>query len=231
MRSEVPNWNTISISGYHIREAGSTAAQELAFTLADGIAYVEAAIGGLKSMILRSGRQGAYAEVYDAVAPRLRSFLRRLVNDVALAEDVLQQTLLQMHRARGNFIPGSPVMPWAFAIARRLVIDEQRRDRRNVLSMVREGPDALAICSTNSEPEGLMAARQLAGLLQDELGRLPQSQRSAFELMRLEGLSPAEAAEALGISVSALKVRVHRAYVALRAIALDASVSIRKHQG
>ena len=39
----VPNWNTISISGYHIREAGSTAAQEIAFTLADGIAYVEAA--------------------------------------------------------------------------------------------------------------------------------------------------------------------------------------------
>ncbi len=40
---QVPNWNTISISGYHIREAGSTAAQEIAFTLADGIAYVEAA--------------------------------------------------------------------------------------------------------------------------------------------------------------------------------------------
>jgi methylmalonyl-CoA mutase, N-terminal domain len=41
---EVPKWNTISISGYHIREAGSTAAQELAFTLADGMAYVEACI-------------------------------------------------------------------------------------------------------------------------------------------------------------------------------------------
>src|SRR5499427_409991 len=41
---QVPNWNTISISGYHIREAGSTAAQELAFTLADGIAYVDAAL-------------------------------------------------------------------------------------------------------------------------------------------------------------------------------------------
>ena len=40
----VPRWNTISISGYHIREAGSTAAQEIAFTLADGIAYVQAAI-------------------------------------------------------------------------------------------------------------------------------------------------------------------------------------------
>src|SRR6202040_1543060 len=46
---EVPNWNTISISGYHIREAGSTAVQEVAFTLADAIAYVEAALNaGLK---------------------------------------------------------------------------------------------------------------------------------------------------------------------------------------
>lgn len=57
---EVPNWNTISISGYHIREAGSTAAQEIAFTLADAIAYVEAAIeAGLK---------------VDEFAPRLSFF-------------------------------------------------------------------------------------------------------------------------------------------------------------
>ncbi|MDP7096903.1 MAG: methylmalonyl-CoA mutase family protein, partial [Candidatus Poseidoniia archaeon] len=47
--NHVPQWNTISISGYHIREAGSTAAQELAFTFANGISYVQAAIDtGLK---------------------------------------------------------------------------------------------------------------------------------------------------------------------------------------
>jgi methylmalonyl-CoA mutase N-terminal domain/subunit len=56
----LPNWNTISISGYHIREAGSTAVQELAFTLANGIAYVEAAIA-------------AGLDV-DAFAPRLSFF-------------------------------------------------------------------------------------------------------------------------------------------------------------
>src|SRR6478736_5455897 len=56
----VPQWNTISISGYHIREAGSTAAQELAFTLADGIAYVDAAI--------------AAGLAVDAFAPRLSFF-------------------------------------------------------------------------------------------------------------------------------------------------------------
>src|SRR5262252_1296804 len=57
---EVPNWNTISISGYHIREAGATAVQELAFTLADAIAYVEAAI--------QAGLQ------IDEFAPRLSFF-------------------------------------------------------------------------------------------------------------------------------------------------------------
>ena len=58
--AEVPNWNTISISGYHIREAGSTAVQEVAFTLANGIAYVQAAIDcGLK---------------IDEFAPRLAFF-------------------------------------------------------------------------------------------------------------------------------------------------------------
>jgi len=65
--SVVPRWNTISISGYHIREAGSSAAQELAFTVADGIAYVEAAIA-------------AGLEV-DAFAPRL-SFFFNAHNDL-----------------------------------------------------------------------------------------------------------------------------------------------------
>jgi methylmalonyl-CoA mutase, N-terminal domain len=58
--AEMPRWNTISISGYHIREAGSTAAQELAFTLADGFAYVEAAIAAGMDV--------------DAFAPRLSFF-------------------------------------------------------------------------------------------------------------------------------------------------------------
>jgi len=58
--NEVPRWNPVSISGYHIREAGSTAVQELAFTLADGIAYVEAA--------LKRGMD------VDSFAPRLSFF-------------------------------------------------------------------------------------------------------------------------------------------------------------
>jgi len=63
---EVPNWNTISISGYHIREAGCTAAQEIAFTLADGIAYVDAAI--------KAGLD------VDKFAPRLSFFFNAHLN-------------------------------------------------------------------------------------------------------------------------------------------------------
>ena len=70
--AEVPNWNTISISGYHIREAGSTAAQEIAFTLADGICYIQAALDvGLK---------------VDDFAPRLSFFFNahnNLLEEVA----------------------------------------------------------------------------------------------------------------------------------------------------
>src|SRR5262245_11706294 len=62
----VPNWNTISISGYHIREAGSTAVQEVAFTLANGVAYVEAALGAGQSV--------------DEFAPRLAFFFNVLNN-------------------------------------------------------------------------------------------------------------------------------------------------------
>ncbi len=68
----VPNWNTISISGYHIREAGSTAAQEIAFTLGDGIAYVEAALSAGLDI--------------DAFAPRLSFFFNahnNLIEEVA----------------------------------------------------------------------------------------------------------------------------------------------------
>ena len=63
---QVPRWNTISISGYHIREAGSTAAQEIGFTLANGIAYVQAAIdAGLD---------------VDTFAPRLSFFFNSHIN-------------------------------------------------------------------------------------------------------------------------------------------------------
>ncbi len=70
--AELPRWNTISISGYHMREAGATAAQELAFTLADAIAYVEGAVARGLDIDAFAGRLsfffGAWSELFEEVA-------------------------------------------------------------------------------------------------------------------------------------------------------------------
>ncbi len=168
-----------------------------------------------------SGDDSAFGEVYDAVAPRLFAYLRRQVREADRAEDLVQRTLLQIHRARGTFIPGSAVLPWAFAISRRLLIDEIRKSRRDLLASAAIIDDAIPCGESHAS---LLEAEELARLMQKELARLPETQRAAFELMRLDGLSHAEAAQTLGVTISAVKLRAHRAYVALRAV-LGAAVA------
>jgi len=162
-----------------------------------------------------TGDDAAFAAVYDAVAPRVFAYLRRQCRDSDRAEDLLQRTLLHIHRARGSFAPGSAVLPWAFAIARRLLIDDIRKRRRDALSGAALIDEGLA---GHDESGGTVEAEELARLLQKQLAALPETQRTAFELMRFDGLSHAEAAETLGVTVSAVKLRAHRAYVSLRAV-------------
>jgi RNA polymerase sigma-70 factor (ECF subfamily) len=165
-----------------------------------------------------SGDDAAFAIVYDELSPRLYGFLVRQTRNTARAEDVLQQTFLQIHRARGAFVPGAEVLPWAFAIARRLVIDSSRRGPREVLEEVGARDERAA---TDPAADDLVAAQQLASRIQRELARLPETQRVAFELVKQEGLSLAEAAQVLGTTVAAVKLRAHRAYEALRAVLGD----------
>src|SRR5438067_2388234 len=99
-----------------------------------------------------SGDDTAFGLVYDALAPRLYPFLLRKTRDPSRAEDLVQQTFLQMHCARETYVTGADVLPWAFAIARRLAIDAFRKGDRERLSgdgvsldaaLVRRlGPDA-----------------------------------------------------------------------------------------
>jgi methylmalonyl-CoA mutase, N-terminal domain len=96
--SELPRWNTISISGYHMREAGATAAQELAFTLADGIAYVEAAVARGLDVDDFAGRLSfffaAWSELFEEVAKfrAARRMWARIVKDRFGASNVRSMT-------------------------------------------------------------------------------------------------------------------------------------------
>jgi RNA polymerase sigma-70 factor, ECF subfamily len=165
-----------------------------------------------------AGDDAAFAVVYDALSPRIFSFLCRGVRSRAHAEDLLQQTFMHLHRSRGTFVAESAVLPWAFAIARRLLIDELRRRKRSVLTAAQELSEGEPLLALGPGAEDLLQADELGHELQQKLTDLPVLQRAAFELTRLDGLSHAEAAEALGVTVNSVKLRAHRAYVALRSV-------------
>jgi len=160
-----------------------------------------------------AGDDSAFAVVYDRVAPRLYGFFLRQTRDPPLAEDLVQQTMLHMHRARGRFMVGAAVTPWAFAIARRLLVDAIRRANRE---RNRAEDDFGPTCDAGLPADDAVHFRELAEQIRRVLGRLPASQRVAFELVKQEGLTMAEAAESLGTTVAAVKLRAHRACLAIR---------------
>lgn len=139
----------------------------------------------------------------------IAAFLRRRINDPTELADVHQETLVHLHRARHTYDPKRPFDPWLFAIVRHTAIDHGRR-RRARLSwevLVDEPPEQVADVAS-ADQQALDAA--LAGL--------PASQREAFEMLQVEGLSVDQAAARAGVTPGALKVRAHRAYKALRAL-------------
>jgi len=172
------------------------------------------------------GDEAAFGDLYDALAPRLLGFLRKATRDACAAEDLMQLTLLHMHRARGSFISGAPVLPWAFAIARRLMIDHARRRRveQRLFSEAAADDDRMAYEPTaaTAAADDVLHARRLEVRLRQRIEALPELQRTAYRLLQQEGLSLKGAAEVLGTSVTAVKLRAHRAYVALRAVLREA---------
>ena len=166
-----------------------------------------------------SGDVEAFSVLYDLLAPRLYGFLLRQTRNPARAEDLVQQTLLQMHCARGRFIRGAPVTPWAFAIARRLLIDDVRRNKfEGPRSSDPGAPDPVdTALATDLPADERVHSNELARMIRRALDDLPEPQRVAFELVKQEGLTHAEAAGVLGTTVMAVKLRAHRTYEALRA--------------
>jgi RNA polymerase sigma-70 factor, ECF subfamily len=177
------------------------------------------------------GDESAFASVYDSVAPRVHAYLIRQTRDRVIADDLLQQTLLQIHRKRGTYAAGLPVLPWAFAIARRLYIDECRRRKTDALWSARDVvEDDRQACAL---PDDEIASRQAVRLVEAELARMPGNQRVAFELLKVDGLSHQEAAQMLGTTVGAVKLRAFRAYSAIRSVLgrpLEPAASVRQRR-
>jgi RNA polymerase sigma-70 factor (ECF subfamily) len=154
----------------------------------------------------QAGDAAAYRQLLGELSSVVERYLRSRLGGHDFIEDCVQEALLAVHEARHTYDPRRNFRPWLFAIVRHKATDALRRAKvrgRHV------APDAEITESGIEGPEAdLDSGRMLAAL--------PEGLRQALTLTKIIGLSTVEAAQALKISESALKVRVHRATGKLR---------------
>jgi RNA polymerase sigma-70 factor (ECF subfamily) len=162
------------------------------------------------------GDAEAFHALYKSISPRLFGYLSGLLGERVAAEDVLQLTFIRLHEARDQYVRGADPAPWIFTIGHRLALDELRRRKRARVRLAAESPpEAHAELDGSQEGSAEQPDERIAVTLA-LLQQLPESQRTAILLTKVEGRSLAEAAEITGATVSAIKLRAHRAYVTLR---------------
>jgi RNA polymerase sigma-70 factor (ECF subfamily) len=158
----------------------------------------------------QAGDQRAYATLLHEAAPFIRAIARRYHREAAAAEDVVQETLISIHRMRHTHEPGRAVEPWIAAIARARAIDALRAATRRTALETEAANLTADVAPANTASE---AAAEVAVALD----ALPAAQREAVRLLKIEELSLNEAAAASGRTVPALKSLLHRAMSSLRA--------------
>lgn len=156
------------------------------------------------------GEPSAFEELYQRLSPRLFGYLLRLTRQREQAEDLVQITFSKVHRARDSYLKGAPLLPWVLAIARRSFFDAKRRTK------VR--PEYLSSDGSVPEPtvENDVLGNDVVEALERAMQDLPEAYAEAIQLTKITGLSIGEAAEVLGTSNTAVKLRVHRGYKLLR---------------
>ena len=159
----------------------------------------------------QAGELAAFDKLYAVLAPRLRGYLSSLTWNPSLAEDLLQETFLQIHRSRRTYMPLRPVPPWAFAIARHVfLMDRRARARRakfetGQLDELPEIPVPPAMEQLGTRAD----VRKALALLGDD-------GREAVLLHHVWGFSFGEIGAMLGIREGTAKLRAYRATNTLR---------------
>jgi RNA polymerase sigma-70 factor, ECF subfamily len=164
------------------------------------------------------GDPQGFPVLHRELYPRLVAYLTRLSGSTVVADDLVQETFLRVHRARATFSRGAAVVPWVYAIARNVHIDFARAARLRPTERLPSDPGLVAAESGgDTDAESTAIAVEMASAVQRVLARIPTAQRDAFVLIRYEGLSVEDAAAVLGTTKTAVKLRAFRAYEALRA--------------
>src|SRR5215469_16470490 len=155
----------------------------------------------------QAGDFGAARALIARVSPQLHRFFQLQSANRADANDLLQEAWLRIHRVRHTYQPGRPLLPWIYAIARRVRVDHYRRAVRTT---VREQPlgDLAEVVVVAEAPH--------TEDLVEFLAPLSDGQRGVLEMLKVAGMSREEVAQATSCSLGSVKQKVHRAYEKLR---------------
>jgi RNA polymerase sigma-70 factor (ECF subfamily) len=161
---------------------------------------------------VRAGELAVLADLFERHSGRLHGFFLRLTGDRAAAEDLVQEVFVRMLKYRSTFRPGARFSPWMWTLARNASADLWRARPRE-LPELEEAPEP---ASLEAGPLAELERREELDRLAASLDRLPVERREILLLARFSGLAYERIGELLGISVGAVKVRVHRAMRELR---------------
>ncbi len=171
---------------------------------------------------LKAGSQAAFAEMVERYSPTVYNLALRLINNAQEAEDVLQETFISAFRALDRFEGRSQLGTWLYRIAYNAALMRLRRRQIPTSSidepLTTDEGESLPrqLVDWTALPEDLLLSGELRHVLDAAMAVLPATLRSVFVLRDIEGLSTAETADALNLTETNVKVRLHRARLALR---------------
>ena len=175
---------------------------------------------------LRRGERMACTCLLKRFAPRLYRLALHLMGDADEAEDVLQEAFISACAHVGEFEGRSGLGTWLHRIVRNTALGRLRSQARRTGAVTNDETELAAVPDNAAEPDDQIVAQELGARLEEAILALPASTRAAFVLRDVEGMSTADAAAGLGVSESALKVRLHRARQSLRAMLAETGADV-----
>jgi len=158
-----------------------------------------------------AGDKRAYATLLTHVSQTLRPFLGKRLNNPTEVDDVLQEILISIHKARHTYDGERPFKPWVYAIAKFRLQDHLRKHYADHLKRSADLSEADFAMNEHVTIEGITYES-----IKEEIDKLPEKQAKILTLMHNDGYTSKEVANKIGMKESAVKVAAHRAYKILR---------------
>jgi len=203
----------VPVRAYRVRESCYRARDAQFSRMAESISVVTDQTDNLAALmrLAQAGDKRAYAELLHETARLLRPFLARRMSLESEVDDLLQDILISIHKARHTYDGLRPYKPWMYAIANFRLRDHLRAHYADPLR------HAVAIAEVENDmhvdvTESALSYESIKG----EIDRLPETQATILRMLHQDGYTAREVAQRIGMTESAVKVAAHRAYKVLR---------------